>query len=73
MIINLFGEKHTWPAFTHLAPTALSTANCKLQSDNTINGSLPPNSITDLFKYLPAISAIEAPDLLDPVKLTPIT
>lgn len=73
VIINLLGEKHTWPAFAHLVATAFQTARSISASCSTTNGSFPPSSITDLFKYRPATSEIYAPALDEPVKLTPTT
>lgn len=72
-IINLLGEKHTCPALTLLLLTAFSTAKSISASKRTTKASLPPNYITDLFKYFPAIYEIEAPAFEEPVKLTPTT
>lgn len=40
-------------------------------SSKTIKGSDPPSSITDFFKFLPAIAAILAPALVLPVNEIP--
>jgi len=72
-IINLFGEKQTWPAFPHLAAKAKVTAEFTSPSSSTTKGSFPPNYITAFLRCFPAFSAIKDPPLDDPVKLTPPT
>ena len=71
--MNLLGEKHICPAFLHLPCTASFTARLTSASNKTTNGSFPPNSMTDFFKYFPDFSAITDPALDEPVKLTPPT
>lgn len=50
---------------------AVFTASSILALGNTIKGSFPPSYMTDFLMYLPAVSAIIYPVLLDPVKRTP--
>jgi hypothetical protein len=54
-MINLLGEKHTCPALTLLDFIALLTAYYTSPSARTTKGSFPPSSITDFFRFLPAI------------------
>lgn len=63
----------TCPQFPNLPETANFTAYFKSASSKTTKGSEPPNSITDFFKYLPAVSEILDPALALPVKLIPLT
>lgn len=72
-MINLFAEKQTYPQFVILLEIAKSVARSISANYNTQNGSLPPNSRTDLFKYFPAMAPIIDPTLEEPVKDTPST
>ena len=49
-----------------------SMARLMSASYSTTNGSFPPSSRTAFFTYFPAVSAILAPALVEPVKLTPV-
>ena len=63
----------TWDSLviTNIIPK--SVARSISANYNTQNGSLPPNSRTDLFKYFPAMAPIIDPTLEEPVKDTPST
>jgi hypothetical protein len=69
--INLLALEQTCPALVNLLCKAILTANSTGESYVTINGSIPPNSITLFFKCLPAKLAICLPAIDDPVKETP--
>ena len=49
-----------------------STANSTLASSRTINGSLPPSSMTHFLRCFPAVLAITDPATELPVKETPL-
>ena len=70
-MMNLFGAVHTCPALTHLHLIAYMIARLTSPSSSKTKASLPPSSITAFLRCFPATSAMEAPDLDDPVKLTP--
>ena len=69
--MNLLAEKQIYPALLALLFIAQSTANAISASFKTINGSLPPNSITHFFKYFPDKEAIYFPAAVEPVNVTP--
>lgn len=57
----------------HLYLMAYEIAKFRSPSYSKTKGSFPPNSITAFLRYFPDASAMTAPDLEDPVKLTPDT
>lgn len=72
-MMNLFGEKHTWPQFALLPLIASATALLRSASIKTTNESFPPSYMTDFLRYCPALEAMNEPALELPVKLTPPT
>lgn len=72
-MMNLLGEKQTCPQLFVLAIIAFSTDFYNSASFKTTNGSLPPNYMTDFFRYSPAFDDILEPAAVLPVKLTPAT
>ena len=69
--INLFDAIQHSPLLFIRPITAHSTALSISASSKIIKASLPPNSNTDFFKYLPASAAILAPAASLPVSDTP--
>jgi hypothetical protein len=68
--MNLLAAMHDWPLLIILAVTAVDTASSRSALGITMKGSLPPSSMTDFLRFLPAALATDRPAASLPVRVT---
>ena len=64
--------QQVWPVLNIRPQTAHLTVWSRSASSSTMNASLPPSSIEDGFRFLPARAAILRPAATLPVSATPL-
>ena len=71
--MNRLDAMQVCPLFPNRPSKAMPTVWLRSASSKTMNASLPPSSIVDFFRFLPARDASASPARSDPVRATPFT